>query len=398
VIASGLFENLILRAIVYQVAFLSAELLVFSILFAQVPPALSSQLSLPSQSATPGASIVLPAEFVSQADSVSGVQFDLEYDGSSIALVVMPGDAARKSCKNLYYADLSPNKRRFLIVGLNQNIIPDGTLIDLLVNLNPNAANDVYKLSFSNVVGTDPYGSATSVTGADGSVAVHGTSGQGVPLQSAGVLNGASLLPGPVAPGEVVTLIGLRIGTSPMAPVSAQFDGTFAPILYKSPNLINILVPQEVSGKTTVRLRVTNGGRVIASLPLSVVPTVPGIFTLDASGVGPGAILNEDSTLNSRSNPAARGSVAVLFATGVGHKTSGRDGPFGGKILHTALPVSVQTGGLNAEVLEAGPELMAGVLQVKFRIPANVLPGYSVPVVLKVGLVSSQPRVTLAIQ
>ena len=120
----------------------------------------------------------------------------------------------------------------------------------------------------------------------------------------------------------------------------------------------------------------------MATLPLPVVPSAPAIFTQDSSGAGPGAVFNEDTTLNSPSNPAARGSVAVLFATGV----SGT--------------VSVQIGGFGAEVLgaDAGPEPIAGVVRIKFRIPANVAPGYATPVVLTVGTVSSQPGVTLAVQ
>jgi uncharacterized protein (TIGR03437 family) len=389
--------------------------LLFSIQFlVQVPLALSAELSLPGQSATPGTSIVLPAVIVSQANSISGVQFDLQYDSSAMALVATLGDAARNSSKSLYYADLGPNERRFLIVGQNQNVIPDGTLMNLFVNLNPNAANAVYPLAFSNVAGTDPNGCPIPVSGTDGTLTVSGTSGQSVALQLAGVLNGGSLLAGPVAPGEIVTLIGSRIGpasmvtpvtssTSMATSTSVQFDGIPARVLYASPNLINLVIPYEVSGRTTTQLQVTNGGRVIASLPLPVAPSSPAIFTLDASGVGPGAVLNEDSTINSPSNPAARGSLAVLFATGAGQKTDrlGEDGQTVGSVLpKPVLPVSVQVGGLDAEVLGAdtGRELPAGVLQVKFRIPANVAPGYSAPVVLTIGTASSQRSVNLAVR
>jgi uncharacterized protein (TIGR03437 family) len=345
--------------------------------------------------------------FLSQGDSVSGIQFDVQYDSSAMDLDAIVGDSARNSEKSFYYADLAPNVRRFLIVGLNQDLIPDGALITLFVNLNPNASNGVYSLAFSNVVGTDPYGNAAPVSGMDGTITVQGT-GESVALQPSGVLSAGSLLAGPVAPGEIVTLIGSRIGppsvaTPVLSPVSAelagtsvQFDGTPALVLYASSNRMNLVVPYEVSGKTTAQLQVINGGRVIASLPLSVVPTAPAIFTVDASGVGRGALLNEDSTLNSPSNPAARGSVAVLFATGVGQEAQ-----VAGSVWPTpVLPVSVQIGGLNAEVLgaDAGPEVIAGVVQVRFRIPANVTPGYSAPVVLTVGTVSSQPGVTLAIQ
>ena len=373
-----------------------------SALFVQVLGALASQVSLPDQSAAPGSSVLLPAMFLSQGDSVSGIQFDVQYDSSAMDLVAIVGDAARNSGKCLYYADLALNVRRFLIVGLNQNVIPDGALITLVVNLNANATSDVYPLAFSNVAGADPYSNPVPISAADGTITIQGSGGQSTALQPVGVLNGGSLLAGPVAPGEIITLIGSRIGPASEAPpvrspigtvlagASVQFDGTPARILYTSPGLINLVVPNEVSGKTTTQLQVTNGGRVIASLPLPVAPTAPAIFTQDASGAGPGAVFNEDTTLNSPSNPAARGSITMLFATGV----SASVGP------NPALPVSVQIGGLNAEVLsaDAGPESIAGVVQVKFRIPTNVAPGYTTPVVLTVGTVSSQPGVTLAVQ
>jgi len=150
-------------------------------------------------------------------------------------------------------------------------------------------------LAFSNVAGTDPYGNPVPVSAADGSITIQGTTSQSVALQSAGVQNGASLLSGPVAPGEVVTLIGSRIGPaseaahvpSPigtvLAGVSVEFDRIPAPLMYTSPNLISLVVPDEVSGRTTTQLQVTNGGRVIASLPVSVVPGAPAIFTQDAT-------------------------------------------------------------------------------------------------------------------
>lgn len=373
-----------------------------STLFVHVLGALASQVFLPDQSAAPGSSVPLPAMFLSQGDSVSGIQFDVQYDSSAMDLIAIVGDAARNSGKSLYYADLTPNVRRFLIVGLSQNAIADGALITLFANLNPNATSNVYPLAFSNVAGTDPYSNPVSVSAADGTITIQATSGQSAALQPAGVLNGGSLLAGPVAPGEVVTLIGSRIGPaseatplpSPIGTVlggaTVQFDGIPAALLYTSPNLINLVVPDDVSGKTTTQLQVTNGGRVMASLPLPVVPNAPAIFTQDASGAGPGAVLNEDTTLNSPSNPAARGSVAALFATGV----SGSVGP------KPVSPVSVQIGGFGAEVLgaDAGPEPIAGVVQIKFRVPANVAPGSTTPVVLTVGTVSSQPGVTLAVQ
>jgi uncharacterized protein (TIGR03437 family) len=383
-------------------------------LFPSATVALSSQVSLANQSAAPGTSVLIPIVFGSQYGYTSGVQFDLQYDSSAISLNATLGDAARNSAKSLYFAELAPNKRRFLIVGFNQSLIEDGTLINLFVNLNQNAANGIYTLTLSNLVATDPYGDSILIQGTDGTVTVQGPVGQGMRLQPQGVLNGASLLSGPVAPGEVITLIGSAIGPassqqpigSPSSTVlsgtSVLFDGVPGPLLYAAPTQINAIVPFGLSATTTTQLAVFSQGQAIARLPLSVVTTTPAIFTLDSSGVGPGAILNQDSSVNSPSNPANKGSVLSVFATGAGQTNpSSIDGQVAGAFLPSPLlPVSVQIGGLGAQVLYAGaaPGLIAGVLQVNCLIPADAPSGPAVSIMLNVGPASSQTGVAVAIK
>jgi uncharacterized protein (TIGR03437 family) len=126
------------------------------------------------------------------------------------------------------------------------------------------------------------------------------------------------------------------------------------------------------------------------------------MFSLDSTGKGPGAILNQDMSVNSASNPASRGGIVVLYATGEGQtKPAGVDGqPAAGELPKPVLPVSVRIGGLEAGVLYAGgaPGLVAGLLQVNARVPEGVSPGNSVPVILKVGAAESQPGITVVVQ
>ena len=42
------------------------------------------------------------------------------------------------------------------------------------------------------------------------------------------------------------------------------------------------------------------------------------MFTQNASGSGPGAILNQDNSLNGPGNPAAKGSIVTVYMTGEG--------------------------------------------------------------------------------
>jgi len=181
-----------------------------------------------------------------------------------------------------------------------------------------------------------------------------------------------------------------------------SFDGVPAVLFYASINQINGVTPYELAGRTTTRMEITTGGQVVSDLALPVSPESPAIFTLDSSGVGQGAILNQDATLNSPLDPAARGTIVALFATGAGQTNpAGVDGQIAGTTPITpVLPVGVQIAGVAAEVLYAGvaPGLSTGVLQVNCRVPASVTPGYSVSIVLTVGTASSAQNVTLAVQ
>ena len=374
--------------------------------------AFSAQLSFSAQSGVPGASLLIPVSFASQDGAISGFQFDCEYDSNAITLVATLSDTARNSGKSLYTADLTPNKRRFVVIGFNQNAIADGIVINGLVNLNQNAAG-AYTLKLSTLVATDPAGQSVPITGMDGTVTVQPSVGQVVRLLPEGVLNGGSLLSGPIAPGEIITLFGSGIGPAsaqqPLGSASSTllagsrvlFDGTPAPLLYAAPNQINAIVPYRVDGKTTTQLEVESQGQVIAGLPLSVATAVPAIFTLGATGVGPGAVLNQDSSLNSPLNPADRGSVVSVFATGAGQTDPpGMDGQVAGAILPRPLSrVAVQIGGIDAQVLYAGaaPGLISGVLQVNVLVPLEASSGPAIPIVLNVGPAESPPGVTLAL-
>jgi len=129
---------------------------------------------------------------------------------------------------------------------------------------------------------------------------------------------------------------------------------------------------------------------------------MPGLFTLDSSGRGPAAALNEDNSLNSASNPAARGSVVVLWGTGEGETNpAGIDGlPATASFPKPLQKVSATVGGLPAKVeyLGAAPYFVAGVFQTNIRIPEGVTPGSAVPVVVKVGDVESPAVVTIAVK
>jgi uncharacterized protein (TIGR03437 family) len=147
---------------------------------------------------------------------------------------------------------------------------------------------------------------------------------------------------------------------------------------------------------------VKNGSSVSDPVALPVASSSPGIFSVDYTGSGQGAILNQDGTVNSSSRPAPAGSVVTVYATGEGQTSPpGTDGKLANGPVYPApkLPVTVTIGGAQADVLYAGaaPTLVAGALQVNVRIPISVASGDN-PVVITVGSAQSQPGITVAVK
>ena len=143
-------------------------------------------------------------------------------------------------------------------------------------------------------------------------------------------------------------------------------------------------------------------GIVSNAIPLNVVAAVPGIFTLDSSGSGPGAILDLNYKLISASNPAHHGNYIQVYATGAGVTSpasvdghASLDGPFGIPVAK----VTANIGGVDCPVSYAGGAsgLVAGALQVNVQIAAGV-PAGAQPVVINVGGVDSQTTATVLIQ
>jgi len=237
-------------------------------------------------------------------------------------------------------------------------------------------------------------------------------------LTAAGVANAASYASGAVAPGEIASLFGTAMGpaspaslalTNPrlvansLAGVRVLFDGVPAPVLYASARQVNVVVPYAVAGESSTQVQVEYLGSLSPPVSLPVAATAPAIFTLNASGTGPGAILNAASeSVNSATNPAAPGDWVSIFATGAGVTTpAGVDGllPTGPSYQPNAQ-VTVKIGGLPCQLNYQGaaPGLVSGLVQVNAQVPAAVTPGASVPVQVMIGTAGSQSGVTLAVR
>lgn len=235
------------------------------------------------------------------------------------------------------------------------------------------------------------------------------------------VVNAADHSVGGVAPGEIVVLFPSNAGpeilsayeltgegrvASVLGETRVWFDGIAAPINYSVRGQVGAVVPYEVSNQETTKVVVEYKGMRSPPVTLSVVHTAPALFTLDSSGRGQAAMLNETGCCNSARNPAARGSVAALYATGDGQTSpAGITGSVSmyARVADYPAPrrkVRVTVGGAPAEIVWAGeaPHTVAGLLQVNFRVPAKSPAGDAIPIVLTVGESRSADGVTMAVR
>jgi uncharacterized protein (TIGR03437 family) len=180
------------------------------------------------------------------------------------------------------------------------------------------------------------------------------------------------------------------------------FSGISAPLIFAQANQVNAIVPFEMAGRDSADVQIIHSGRTTEPATVSVVDVQPGVFTANGAAAGQGIILNEDSTPNSASNPAAKGSVIRIFATGAGQTLPrGVNGAFAADdSVKPRSRVEALIGGIGGRVLNARVPsgLFAGVVQVDVRIPANAPSGSEVPLELAVGEVISPPIATVSVR
>jgi uncharacterized protein (TIGR03437 family) len=209
-------------------------------------------------------------------------------------------------------------------------------------------------------------------------------------ISAAGIRSAASLLAGPISPGELVFIYGSRLGpadlqslelspdgqtiTNSLAGTRVLFGGTPAPLICTREEVVGAIVPYSVNGSTSVDVQVEFDGLLSNRVAMPVTTTIPAIFTVDGSGQGLGAIQNSDYSPNRQSQGAARDSLITIYATGAGETDPVMPD---GKIIDAPLPVLPHTvtariDGMEANVVHAG--LVGGLVNGIFSIVAFRLP------------------------
>jgi uncharacterized protein (TIGR03437 family) len=240
------------------------------------------------------------------------------------------------------------------------------------------------------------------------------------PRMSMTVENAASYdsaAPNAIAPGELVTLQGVGMGpeagvsSSPrasgslpteLAGVQVFFDDIAAPLLYVQSQQINAEVPWEIAGRTATQVHVVYNGVSLNAATLTVLPSAPGLFYL-SYGSNQAAILNADGSINSASNPAKAGDEIALFGTGGGLTSpAGVTGGFWGLNANplVTLPVTVQIGDINAQVVYAGaaPDSLSAVFQINVLVPPGLAANPAAGVSVAIGDRATVNEATVAVQ
>ena len=225
-----------------------------------------------------------------------------------------------------------------------------------------------------------------------------GTPNNGLPTITA-FGNGASFTQVD-APGMILTIYGSQLSSTtalasavplPMqlAGVTVTINGLPAPLWYVSPSQLNVQIPYETPVGTSVTLTVTNNGQ-STKASFTAAAAAPGIF-MDQQGAPVPA------------TSGAPGQVLTLYATGVGAVSPAiGDGaaPPAGTPLNALpkpqQPATLTVGGATASIQFIGiPPGLAGIVQINYQVPANLMPGQH-PVVLTVDGIPSPP-VTLTV-
>jgi len=212
-------------------------------------------------------------------------------------------------------------------------------------------------------------------------------------------------LPAPTSLGGVALNVGgsLNFDAASGKWTYSSVGSVQAPLFFVGPSQINLQVPPGIALAAPVVIQLTRPDGSTLLTTASFASTAPGIFTLLMNGQGQAAVLNQENTVNFGTNPARRGSVIQIFATGAGETTpalaAGEAAPAGGNpLVLTKVQPTVTIGGKNAKVQFSGMAPgFVGLWQINAEVPADVTPGFAVPLVVTAAGATSN-TVTIAVQ
>lgn len=196
---------------------------------------------------------------------------------------------------------------------------------------------------------------------------------------------------GSVAPGELISIFGVNLG--PATGVSAgagalpttlggttvSINGTPAPLSFSSSFEVQVQAPFDLTPGSIATLQLMFNNQSTPPISLGVQNAVPGVYVRGATGTGQIDAANQDGSANSKEHPAPKGSVIVIYASGLGVVYPSI--PAG--MVPPVSPLSVIAGGVGASVGGVGATvqfaglapLIPGVYQLNIEVPLTARSG-----------------------
>src|SRR6185295_4898000 len=115
------------------------------------------------------------------------------------------------------------------------------------------------------------------------------------------VLNGASLAPGPVAPGMLLVVRGTGIPAADAAGTIILINSILVPILAMDDTQIQVQAPPALVTPDDAQIVIVNQGSMAAVVTVATAASAPALFPIDSQAV-----------------KAAPGAVVTLYGTGLG--------------------------------------------------------------------------------
>ncbi|MEO8051735.1 MAG: hypothetical protein ABI833_15055 [Acidobacteriota bacterium] len=188
---------------------------------------------------------------------------------------------------------------------------------------------------------------------------------QTTPPAPISVLNGASLAPGPVAPGMLLVVRGSGIPVADAADTIILINSIPVPILAMDDMQIQVQAPSTMATPDDAQIVIVHQGKIAATVTATTAAAAPALFPIDPKAV-----------------TAAPGALVTLYGTGLGLGD---------------LPVTATIGGVTAEVAALDPSPgYAGLFRIDLRIPAGPIPEVAAVVVMA-GSTTSQAGVNITI-
>jgi len=310
---------------------------------------------------------------------------------------------------NAFLLELDPTGSRLLYsTFLGGNVRDQGFGVAL------DAAGNAYVTGMSDSTDFAPTRGAAGIAGGQAFVAKIDLS-VATPFEISCVANTASMVAGPVAAGEIVSIFGNGLGPADplagtvtngafdtsLAGTQVLFDGVAAPLLMVSNNQVNAIVPSPVRFRAQTVVQVEVNGQLTPARTLDVVQSSPAIFTLNGTGTGRAAVLNADGTVNSPANPAVRGSFISLFANSAGSwESSMGDGLVATKPRNLLIATAAVTmNGTVANAVYVGNSLgsVSALWQINVLLPPNFF-GSLIQLHLLNNLNQTAQRVTISVK